>query len=107
MVVSALAALQGDSGIALGNAYGSGRIGLEEGVGIALSRDCTNRLRRYLPGYDKKISSHQITDERISNALRRAKLRDVPPCADWPRALDGTTVYRLVENILRERGGGD
>ncbi len=43
----------------------------EDGTGIASSRDCSDRLR------------------------------DNPPCTDWPRALGGTTVYKLVENILQ------
>ena len=72
----------------------------EDGTGIASSRDCSDRLKRHLPGYDKGIDARKITRDRIDEAIRRARLRDNPPCADWPRALGGTTVYKLVENIL-------
>ena len=73
----------------------------EDGTGIASSRDCSDRLKRHLPGYDKGIDTRKITRDRIEEAIRRARLRDNPPCADWPRALGGTTVYKLVENILQ------
>ena len=73
----------------------------EDGTGIASSRDCSDRLKRHLPGYDKGIDARKITRDRIDEAIRRARLRDNPPCADWPRALGGTTVYKLVENILQ------
>jgi hypothetical protein len=73
----------------------------EDGVGIASSQDCTDRLRRHLPSYDKGVDSDKITREHIDNAIRRAKQRDNPPCTDWPRAIGCSTVYKLVENILR------
>lgn len=72
----------------------------EDGVGIASSRDCSDRLKRQLPGYDKDINARKITRKGIDDAIRRARERDNPPCADWPRAPGGTTVYKLVENIL-------
>lgn len=70
----------------------------EEGARIASSRDCSERLKRYLPDYDKGIDARKITSQGIDDAIRRARQRDHPPCADWPRAV-GTTVYRLVEII--------
>ena len=73
----------------------------EDGTGIASIRDCSDRLKRYLPGYDKGIDARKITRDRIDEAIHRARLRDNPPCADWPHALGGTTVYRLVESILK------
>lgn len=73
----------------------------EDGTGIASSRDCSERLKRYLPGYDKGIDPRKITRDRINDAVRRARERDKPPCTDWPRKLGCTTVYRLVENILK------
>ncbi|MBO7722391.1 MAG: RloB domain-containing protein [Thermoguttaceae bacterium] len=72
----------------------------EDGAAITSSRDCSDRLKRYLPDYDKGIDPRKITHDRIKEAIRRARLRDTPPCADWPRALGGTTVYKLVDNIL-------
>lgn len=72
----------------------------EDGNNIKSAQDCSNRLRRFLPDYDKKVDSHKITPESIDKAISRAKKRDDPP-VDWPRDPGGTTVYRLVENILK------
>jgi len=74
----------------------------EEGTGITSSQDCSNRLKQHLPGYDKGIDARKITRNQIDEAIRRARLRDNPPCADWPHALGGTTVYRPVENMLQQ-----
>jgi hypothetical protein len=71
----------------------------EDGNGVTGHRDCHHRLIQYLPGYDKSIDSRKITMGMITDAIQRAKQRDTPPCADWPHTI-GTTVYRLVENIL-------
>lgn len=74
----------------------------EEGTGIRSAQDCNDRLERHLPGYDKGIATHAFTIDRIEIAVRRARQRDHPPCVDWPRAMGSTTVYRLVESILRK-----
>ncbi len=73
----------------------------EDGAGITSSTDCSDRLKRQLPEYDKGIDARKFTRARIDEAIRRAHQRDNPPCTDWPRSLGGTTVYRLVENILK------
>jgi hypothetical protein len=73
----------------------------EDGRGISSSRECSDRLRRYIPDYDKGIDPKKITQEMIGEAIRRARERDNPPCADWPR-ITGTTVCKLVERILGE-----
>ncbi|MGD9895654.1 MAG: RloB family protein [Candidatus Methylacidiphilaceae bacterium] len=73
----------------------------ENGKGVASASDCINRLSRHLPDYDKGISRSRFTKERIRDAIRRAKERDKPPCEDWPKSV-GTTVYRLVESLLRD-----
>ncbi|MBN1545400.1 MAG: RloB domain-containing protein [Syntrophaceae bacterium] len=73
----------------------------EDGNAIASSRDCTDRLKRYLPWYDKGIDRRKITRSEINDAIRRAYQRDNPPCVDWPRTLGSTTVYKLVKNILQ------
>ncbi|MBI4776012.1 MAG: RloB domain-containing protein [Deltaproteobacteria bacterium] len=73
----------------------------EDGKGVAGSRECSDRLMRHLPNYDKGIDVRQITRERVADAIQRAKVRDNPPCTDWPRTTGSTTVYRLVENILK------
>ena len=72
----------------------------EDGTRIGSSRECSSRLKKHLPDYDKNIDVRKIKPEMIEEAIRRAKVRDNPPCADWPRKLGSTTVYKLVENIL-------
>jgi hypothetical protein len=73
----------------------------EDGAGITSSQDCSDRLKRHLPDYDKGIEPRKFPQETIDEAIRRARQRDNPRCFDWPRATGSTTVYRLVENILR------
>ena len=73
----------------------------EDGIGITGSQHCTQRLRQYLPEYDKGIDNRKFTSDRIDAAIRRARQRDNPPCVDWPRTIGNTAVYRLVENLLK------
>jgi hypothetical protein len=61
---------------------------------------CSERLKQYLPNYNKSIDRQKFTPARICDAIHRAKQRDTPPCADWPRIIGATTVYRLVEKLL-------
>jgi len=70
----------------------------EDGDNIASPRECSDRLARCLPGYDKHINPREFTQERINDAIQRAKKRDNPPCRDWPHAT-GTTVYKLAEKL--------
>lgn len=72
----------------------------EDGSRITSSSKCTERLQRHLPDYDKGFDIRKFTPSMIDDAIRRAHWRDTPPCADWPRSIGATTVYRLVENIL-------
>jgi hypothetical protein len=72
----------------------------EDGTGINSGPHCTQRLRQYLPDFVKGIDNRKITTAMIDNAIQRAKIRDTPPCQDWPRTIGATTVYKLVENIL-------
>jgi hypothetical protein len=71
----------------------------EDGDGVTNSRNCSEHLKRHMPDYDKGIDISKITHHRIISAIKRATKRDNPPCVDWPRNT-GTTVYRLVENII-------
>ncbi len=71
----------------------------EEASGIATSRECSERLKRYLPEYDKGIDARKITVEMIAAAIRRAEQRNNNQHDTWPKET-GTTVYRLVRNIL-------
>ncbi len=72
----------------------------ESAEGVTTSSDCDNRLANHLRSYNKHIDPHHFTRERIAQAVERAKERDNPRCQDWPRVA-GTTVYRLVQNILQ------
>lgn len=73
----------------------------EDGANISSARECSQRLNRYLPDYQKAIDTRKITQDMIDAAIRRAKGRDNPPCLDWPRST-GTTVYRLVAKLLEK-----
>lgn len=73
----------------------------ENGSGVSNSQTCSQRLEFYLPRYDKGIDVKKISEDMITEAIKRAKKRDTPACSDWPRKT-GTTVYRLVENIMEQ-----
>jgi hypothetical protein len=73
----------------------------EDGSGVSGSRDCTQRLMRYLPNFDKGHLEIQKVEPGIPNAIHRAEAKDTPPCEDWPKT-NGSTVYRLVKS-LREQ----
>ena len=70
----------------------------ENGSGVANIRHCRERLRRYLPNYDKTHVETAKLLPGISAAIDRARMKDTPPCPDWPRTV-GTTVYLLVEKL--------
>ena len=72
----------------------------EDGTNIGSPSECSARLKKHLPGYDKSLDIRKITPDMIEEAIHRAKVRDNPPCEDWPRTFGSTTVYKLVENIL-------
>jgi hypothetical protein len=72
----------------------------EDGAGAHDARTCVTRLRRHLPHYDKGVIASAFPKARILEAVTRARKRDAPPCADWPRSAPATTVYRLVARIL-------
>ncbi len=74
----------------------------EDSSGVSSSQICSQKLERYLPGYDKNIDIRKISDTMITDAIKRARKRDNPPCGDWPRTT-GTTVYKLIERILESR----
>jgi len=78
-------------------------IHFEDATGAATPRQCSERLNRHLPGYDKGHLDTGKLKSGIAAAIDRAKFKDQPPCADWPRS-SGTTVYRLVEKLMISRG---
>ena len=69
----------------------------EDGQGVVTARDCDERLKKYLPDYDKGIDSQKFTRLRIDQAIQHAAARDEG--GTWP-SKPGSTVYRLVQNIL-------
>jgi len=71
----------------------------EAGDQAKTAQDCARRLKAHLPNYHKRIDPASFSPERIRQAVERARRRDSPPCADWPRQPGQTTVYRLVEHI--------
>lgn len=75
----------------------------EDGTNIGSPRELSRRLRRHLPDYDKRVEARRVTEDMIVQAVSRAKKRDSPPCQDWPRTPWQTTVYRLVDSILRSQ----
>lgn len=74
----------------------------ENGSGVSSPRNCNEKLIRHCPNYDKQINASTFTTERITTAIEHAKRLDPPPESDWPRR-NGSTVYRLVEEILVKR----
>lgn len=72
----------------------------EDCHGLDGEGDCDIRLRRHWPGFEKNATGMELLRARIDQAVERARLRDTPRCDDWPRTC-GTTVYRLVEHLLR------
>lgn len=71
----------------------------EDGKNLKGASDCTRRLARFLPNYDKNIDIRKFTPQSINDAITRAKRLDSPACSDWPKQT-GSTVYRLVEKLL-------
>ncbi len=72
----------------------------EDAKGVVTSEQCSKQLTKHLPDYYKHVDARKFTNDRIKAATDRAKKRDNPPCTDWPRN-PGTTVYKLVEKILK------
>jgi hypothetical protein len=71
----------------------------EKGSQIKNSKDCLNRLRSFLPNYQKSIDMRKITLEAIEGAIREAKLRCKNQIKNNSK-IWSTNVYILVERIL-------
>jgi hypothetical protein len=56
----------------------------EDGTRIGNSRQCTEYLKRYLPHFEKGHVEVNKLRPGVHDATRRAKLKDTPPCVDWP-----------------------
>lgn len=75
----------------------------EDTAGVTTAEQYRTRLKNHLPEYDKHIHPSMMTADQILEAADRAEARDRPPCADWPREPNKTTVYRLVKKMLAAR----
>jgi hypothetical protein len=75
----------------------------EDGKSASSPRKILERLKQYLPDYKKGLddTALQKLAALLRKAINNAKKKDVPPCSDWPK-INGTTVYRLVEEILKQ-----
>jgi len=65
-----------------------------ENTGVRNSRECTDKLKRHLPYYEKDLNDHNLTHENIEQAISTARQRDGRGSGA------STTVYKLVESIL-------
>lgn len=65
-----------------------------EDTNVVNSNDCTQKLRKHLPRYDKNLSDRDFAQEAVQLAISRARQRDTL------RTGASTTVYKLVESIL-------
>lgn len=70
----------------------------EDGYGVSNGKECTARLKKYLPEYDKSFDSKIINKIMLDKAIDRAKKNDTPSCEKWPLKT-GSTVYRLIQRI--------
>jgi hypothetical protein len=75
----------------------------EDGSAVNTPAQCNERLMRYLPHFEKGHVEINKLHPGIRSAIQYAKIKDTPPCRDWPRSY-GTTVYRLVEKLLNANG---
>lgn len=72
----------------------------EDGSAATSSRTCTERLNRHIPGYDKRIKAGMFTRKHIDDAISRARQRDKSSSSNQLFGVFGSTVYKLVCNIL-------
>ncbi|MBN2789647.1 MAG: RloB domain-containing protein [Candidatus Delongbacteria bacterium] len=74
----------------------------EDGKGVKNSKDCTKKLKKYLPNYDKGVDVNQITDKMIHAAVKRAKDKDKGSFEERLKSA-GSTVYKVVEKIVGKK----
>ena len=70
----------------------------ENGKGIKSSKECSLRLQKFLPHFEKGRLEITKIIPRIQNAIQHAEAKDKPPCQKWPDS-NGSTVYRLVKKL--------
>lgn len=72
----------------------------EDGNEINSPKECDERLKRYIPNFDKSHIEIDKLKAGIESAIQRARTKDSPPCQDWPHT-NGSTAYRLVEKLIK------
>ncbi|MCK4378261.1 MAG: RloB domain-containing protein [Deltaproteobacteria bacterium] len=70
----------------------------DNGDSVANSSDCLQKLKRYLPHFQKGHVEIGKLKPGVQDAIVRARQKDRPPTIDWPRST-GSTLYRLVEKL--------
>jgi uncharacterized SAM-dependent methyltransferase len=73
----------------------------ESGNRIATAQECIDHLKRHLPNYKKSIDPRKITTEMINKAITQAKKRNNPSNPNWFYDRPGSTVYKLVEELIK------
>jgi hypothetical protein len=73
----------------------------EDGNNLETAQDCIDRLRRYLPNYDKDINKKNFTREKIKSAIFRGEKRLDNHCLNRLSNFGSTTVFKLVNQILK------
>lgn len=72
----------------------------EDGDRVTGPQECIDRLKKHLPGYDKGVNSSDTSTDMIRAAVERAKRRHQSQGYPAIPNAFGSTVYKLVENIL-------
>lgn len=63
------------------------------------SKTCVDRLRTYLPEYDKWVDNRRISQEMSQQAIARAEPH-LDEHTRWPKQQGATSVYLLVKELL-------
>lgn len=72
-----------------------------ENSNVTSAAECINRLKKYIPNYDKNFDRNVLTLRMIETAVERAKKRyqnNDNNCFDFT----GSTVFKLVEMLLKD-----
>lgn len=73
----------------------------ERGNGCTTPGQVDTRLKKLIPGYDKRLKPNQFDIEQVKVAVENARIKRVSCSADLPEA-GMTDVYELVARLLGE-----
>ena len=71
----------------------------EDASNYATAKTCVDRLRNYLPDYDKWVDNKRISQEMIQQAIARAEPH-LDEHTRWPKQQGATSVCLLVKELL-------